>query len=142
MTRHVGPLAGPYVFATLLLVFETVACGNASDPNANRFLQSIAVTPSTADAQNFPNGQVQFSATGTFTKPPSPASFPFVKPYGGFWQLSQSDTIATITPTGVAQCTPGASGTAMVEAMAEPGTCHGTQCASPVIVGKATLTCP
>jgi hypothetical protein len=133
--------AGLYVFATLFLAFETVACGGGSDPN--RVLQSIAVTPPTADAQNFPNGKVQFTATGTFTQPPSSAPFPFTDPYGGSWQLSESmQSVATITQTGVAQCRPGASGTVTVEAMAEPGTCHGTQCTSPVIVGNATLTCP
>ena len=33
-------------------------------------LQSIAITPLTADAQNYPNGQVPFVATGIYVNPP------------------------------------------------------------------------
>ena len=57
---------------TVLLAFiELVAsgCGNGSP----RLLESISVTPASADAQSFPNGQVQFAAVGTYSQPPSPA---------------------------------------------------------------------
>jgi hypothetical protein len=36
--------------------------------NTPRELQFITITPKTADAQNFPNGEVQFMATGNFNK--------------------------------------------------------------------------
>jgi hypothetical protein len=146
MTRPVGSLAGLYVFAALLLAFETVSCGNAANPNADRVLQSIAVTPLSADALNFPNGQVQFTATGTFTKAPSPAAVPFTAPYSGGWSVSDASgidqSIATINQDGIAQCKPGASGTFKVTAMASNGACHGTQCTSVAVAGNATLICP
>ena len=145
MTRQVP--VGLYLFATLFLAFETTACGGASDPSANRVLQSIAITPSTADARMFPNGQVQFTATGSFTKAPSPAPVPFAEPYTGGWSISDpsdgiNQSIATISPAGLAQCIPGASGTVMVTARASNGACHGAQCTSVAVTGNATLTCP
>jgi len=53
---------------SLLLTLSLVALGCGSSRN----LQSVAISPATANAQNFPNGQVAFTATGTFNKPPSP----------------------------------------------------------------------
>jgi hypothetical protein len=50
----------------LLLVLATVTCGN------KRQLQTVTLSPIAADAHNFPNGQVNFAATGNFSKPPSP----------------------------------------------------------------------
>jgi hypothetical protein len=35
-------------------------------------LQSVTLSPASANAQDFANGQVPFAATGTFSKPPSP----------------------------------------------------------------------
>ncbi len=59
------------VLATLLLValaLQALGCGSS---NSNRILESMTITPANADAQNFANGQVQFTATGTFSKAPS-----------------------------------------------------------------------
>ena len=53
----------------LLLPLTTlgiVGCGSS------RQLQSVTLSPAWADAQNFPSGQVSFTATGTFSKKPSP----------------------------------------------------------------------
>jgi hypothetical protein len=140
------PRGALYVSATLLLAFETVACGNAGNSNSNRLLESIAVTPPTADAQNFANGQVQFTATGTFSRPPSPAPVPSAEPYGGGWYIYNSkgatQSIATISQTGLAQCKLGASGAVEVQAMASTGECGGEACTYPVVQGSATLTCP
>jgi len=44
-----------------LLLLATLSCGS------DRQLQSISIQPPTADAKNFPNGQVQFTATGIFS---------------------------------------------------------------------------
>ena len=56
----------PRLLLLLTLLLITFACGN------QRTLQSVSVMPAVANAQNFPNGQVSFTATGTFSKPPSP----------------------------------------------------------------------
>ena len=52
----------PSLLAVSVLAVATASCGGGSNQ-----LRSIAISPAMADAQNFPNGQVQFVATGTFT---------------------------------------------------------------------------
>src|ERR1700693_2983266 len=52
----------------LLLVIGTTACGSNSNP---RVLQSVTATPASADAQQFPGGRVQFTATGVFNTAPT-----------------------------------------------------------------------
>jgi len=49
----------------LFAALATSCGGGVADPP--RQLVSITVTPATADAQIFPNGQVQFTAKGTFS---------------------------------------------------------------------------
>jgi hypothetical protein len=50
----------------LTLLVITLACGSS------RTLRSVSVMPAVANAQSFPSGKVPFTATGTFSKPPSP----------------------------------------------------------------------
>ena len=47
-------------YCLVLFLLATLSCGSSHQ------LQSVSITPSTADAQQFPNGQVQFTAKGTF----------------------------------------------------------------------------
>jgi hypothetical protein len=63
-----------------LIAAVSVACGTMESTPA---LESITVGPASADAQAFPQGQVRFRATGTFSRPPSPAPALFVAPYPG-----------------------------------------------------------
>ena len=67
----------------------TVGCGSMNSAS-NRVLQSMTLNPAIADAQNFPQGQVQFTPTGTFSRAPSPAAVPvpFASPYSGSWASS------------------------------------------------------
>lgn len=119
--------------ATLLLTgiaVLAVGCGSS-----NRVIQSVSVTPATADAQNFPNGQVQFTASGIYSAPPSPV----VLSQAG-WSLSESG-IATLDQTGLAQCVPGVTGVVTVKA-GTSGPCSGTGCTAAQIVGAAQLSCP
>lgn len=109
-----------------------VGCGNNTSP---RLLQSISVTPASADAHSFPNGQVQFTVMATYNQAPSPAPITASQ-----WLLSESN-IATISQSGVAQCIPGASGVVTVKAVV-PAPCSGTGCTSVVLSGNAQLTCP
>ena len=121
---------------TLLIAgIELVAggCGNASAPP--RLLQSISVTPATANAESFSNGQVQFTAEGNYSQPPSPS--PIVQ-LG--WSLSDPN-IATISQSGLAQCNSGASGVVTVRA-STPAPCSGTGCTAALLSGTAQLTCP
>ena len=125
------------LLSTALLVvlagieFVASGCGNSSP----RLLQSISVTPATADAQKFPKGQVPFTALGTYSAPPSPS--PITQPG---WSLSDPN-IATISESGLAQCIPGASGVVTVKATTS-GPCSGTGCTAVLLLGTAELSCP
>jgi hypothetical protein len=124
------------------LFLETVGCSMSSSMS-NRVLQSMTVSPATADAQNFANGQVQFSATGTFSKPPSPAAVPFVAPYSGSWLADTSvvTLVGTSGNTATFQCVAGASGTITITAIASSNSANGPAM-STAVTGTATLTCP
>jgi hypothetical protein len=115
--------SGP-LFLLLLLALQTVGCGSSTP----RSLQSVTASPTTADAMNFPNGQVQFTATGIFNRPPTR-----VTPYPVAWATSQA-SVATIGNTnGLAQCIPGQTGTVTIEV--------GVAGDGP-LVQVATLMCP
>jgi len=123
------------------LALDTMGCGVSS---SIRVLQSITVSPATADAKDFPNGQVQFTATGTFSKPPSPSPITFADPYSGQWFVDPA--IATLVETGMGtatfQCVAAALGTTTVRATASAGPDQGQKAMSIAVNGTATLTCP
>ena len=132
----------------LLLVFSllifaaamTLACGSHS----SHTLESVTVTPATADAQQS-GGQVQFTATGVFNTMPSP-----VTPLGATWEVCSQGlptTQASISNNGSARCMAGASGMFHVVASDTPNgpfACPadlgcGGGC---TVSGTAQLTCP
>jgi hypothetical protein len=144
--KRYGPRFG--FFSLLLAAAITIACG--SSPNPSQDLQSISVMPTAADAQNYPNGQVQFTALGHYSSPGTSAGVPVTATWSSCNESGGSSPI-TVSSTGVAQCGEGASGTYVVEALipmkgstmcnailacGDPGTdCLGTH-------GVAKLTCP
>ncbi len=131
--------AGPLL---LLVAVVNSGCGSS------RHLQSVTLTPPTADAQNFANGQVPFAATGTFTKPPSPVN---LTSKDVLWCVGSSDggcvgnanPGATVDQTGVAHCNPGFTGTATVLA-GTPSMVMVNPDSGPLlkVFGSAQLTCP
>jgi hypothetical protein len=128
-----------------ILIFQTLGCGTSS--SSNRVLQVVTVTPSTADGLRSPTGQVQFAATGAFSKAPSPAPVTFVAPYSGGWQSSDpsiATLVATGTGTGTAtfQCAAGASGAVTITATASTNAASGTGATGTAVSGTASLTCP
>jgi hypothetical protein len=126
------------LFLAVVLGSAVSGCGT----NSMRELQSMTVSPAIADAAKSPDGKVQFTASGTFSQPPTPAAVPFVAPYSGSWSVSNT-AIATISQSGVAQCVPGASGTVDVTAIASANsTTVPGEGASIAVTGKAKLTCP
>lgn len=119
--------------AVLLAVeFAGSGCGNGGP----RVLQSISVIPASADAQNFPNHQVQFTALGNYSQPPSPSE---ITPTG--WSLSDP-SVATIGQSGLAQCKSGALAVVTVRAFACCAPCSGTGCTAAQLSGTAQLSCP
>lgn len=129
--------------ALLVVAVITISCAT-SNPNFNRILSSIVVTPATADAQNSPNGQVLYSANGTFTQQPFTVLVPSTPPYSVAFTVGTTNTkqvIATIVTQGqgtaAVQCVAGMSGTVLVAAVASAN--NGT---TATISGAAQITCP
>lgn len=128
----------------VLAVAMTLACG--SSPRA---LQSVSLSPATADAQGAP---VQFTAIGYFNDQPSPAKL--VSANWGACYQNQQTTVVTVSSSGLAQCAAGAVGTYTVWAWAESaaGSCGGNNGEGPANpcggasqcqpTGTAQLTCP
>jgi hypothetical protein len=132
---------GPQFFFFLLLVAAaiTLACGSSSP--STRQLQTVTISPASAD------GQAQFSATGDYTKPPSPVS-PLTVTWGACYQ-NVPTTEVTVSSAGFAQCAAGAStGTYTVWAYgsnAQGAVCNAiTACGGGCgrVTGTAQLTCP
>jgi hypothetical protein len=131
----------------------TLACGSGS-----RQIKSIIVGPASADAQNYPNGQVPFVATGNYNSAPMTVS-----PLQANW-AAQSEQIVNgietfgpangavlVDSTGVAQCTAVASGAYAVIAWDLQDPTLKVSCASETdfgepgcnaVQGVAQLTCP
>jgi hypothetical protein len=132
------------MFFLLVLAIIAVACG--SQPSA-RVLKSVTVTPASADAQDYPNGQVTFTATGYYNNQPSP-----VTPLSTSWGVCYQGAIttgATITEqSGVAQCAAGSVGTYTIFTLnpggPDGGTCNiTTACGGGCfLTATANLTCP
>jgi hypothetical protein len=136
----------PLVFLALLVTAAiALGCGSPSTKNSQSNsgqVQAITLAPATADAKNYPGGEVQFVATGYYNTPPSPVA-PLAVQTWGVCQNNTPTTEAVISKNGLAQCSEGASGTYsvfasdMTECLAI-GPC-GEGC---YVTGKAQLTCP
>lgn len=131
--------------AAITLVAIVLSSCASNGPDQGRVLLSISVTPATADAAAFPNGEVTFTATGTFSVAPSPAPLPSTPPYSGQIFVSNPtnppETIANAVSTGnstiTVQCVSGVTGTVPIVASASAN--NGTAI---TITGSAQLTCP
>jgi hypothetical protein len=127
--------------ASVLTVAMIQGCG----ASPTRQLVSVTISPSSAQAKGYPNGEVPFVATGHYNTDPMT-----VTPLQATWGASVYPAkIATVTQSGLATCTQGISGTTVVEAWvaAPPGTpvCNtidsaGRPCGA--IGAAANLTCP
>jgi len=139
---------GPQLLFSLLLLIATITLACGSSPH---LLQSVTVSPATADAKDFPNGLVQFTATGLYNSSPTR-----VTPLKANWGVcvltagsEQPSNAVTVSSNGLAQCVSGAPGMYVVFAWSTNPTkgavcnvveaCSGG-CGS--INGTAQLTCP
>lgn len=130
----------------LIAALLTFGCGSG------RQLRTVTLSPPSADAQNFPGGQVQFTATGTFSQPPSPAQLTSKDVswcMGGLGNpggqcVGNANPGGTVTPNGLAQCNPMFTGTTTILAgTAVPESNPMPDSGSKLkIFGSATLTCP
>ena len=140
-----------FVCVVSLALVACIACGSGS-----RQIQSLSVSPSSADAQNYPDGRVPFVATGYYNVAPMT-----VTPLPANWGAASEQVVngvpvenpttdVSVDTNGVAQCNTGATGTyaigAWVPAPTEAecnvigGPFNFTTC--PVIFNTAQLTCP
>jgi hypothetical protein len=132
-----------FSLALVLAASFALSCGARSqnqDP-----LQSITLSPATADAQDYPNGQVQFVATGNYIDP-SHTVTPLSATWGTCYQNASTSEVS-VTAGGMAQCAPGAVGTYTIWADDPPLSnvaCNAiTACGGGCFVaGTAQLTCP
>jgi hypothetical protein len=135
----------PQFFLFLLVVAAAIslACGSSS----GRMLQSVTLSPVSADAKEYPGGQVQFSATGNYSTPPSPVT-PLSATWGACDQNGSSTESVSVSASGLAQCATGAVGTYTVwgfDVNPSKATCNainacGGGCGR--VTGTAQLTCP
>ena len=125
-----------------LLPIFLMSCESVN-PNSGRVLTAINVTPTTADASQFPNGQVTLTATGQFSLPPLSGPVTFTTPYTGQFIVDNptNQTIANIISTGngtvTVQCVAGVSATVDVVATASAN--NGTKT---TVTAQGQLTCP
>ncbi len=138
MTRFVS---GPPTLFIFLAAILTSGCGSS------RQLQSVNLSPPTADAKSFPGGQVTFAATGNFNKPPSPTPLTSNDVFwcAGLTAGSCAGNInpgATVDQNGVAQCLSAFVGTTYIMA-GTAGTAMNPDEGVPLkVFGSAKLTCP
>ncbi len=133
-----------FSLALVLAASLALSCGATSSQNQDP-LQSITLSPATADAQDYPNGQVHFIATGYYTDP-SHTVTPLSAMWGSCYHDASTSEVS-VTAGGVAQCAPGAVGTYTVWADDPPLfnvaclaiTACGGGC---FIAGTAQLSCP
>jgi hypothetical protein len=130
--------------AVVLLGLGALGCGGSM--NSARQMQSLTVTPASADAQAFPGGKVQFTATATFNMAPTTVmSSPVLWSIGSpFAPPPMNSPAASVDVNGVAQCN-GFVGNAIVEATAptEPEIpLLQMSSTTPMVSGTAQLICP
>lgn len=116
MRRYLLPLS---IASLIFAAWVTLSCGS----NSSRPLQSITLTPTSADAQNYPNGQVPFVAAGHYNSSPTTVT-PLQANWAALSELTASGMLTygpvtnevSVDSIGTAHCAAGASGTYAVVA--------------------------
>ncbi len=137
-SRSFGPL--------LILSLATLSCGGS------RQLKSVTLQPAQADAKDFPNGQVQFTASGVFgnsSMPVTLTSKDVTWCYGGPANTPTAGVCAgnvaqlvSVDSNGLAQCNSGSQGVALVLAGVPSGMPMPDAGQPLKVYGSAMLTCP
>jgi hypothetical protein len=131
----------------LFVVLPLIALGIVGCANS-RQLQSVTLSPASADAQNFPNGQVSFTATGAFSKAPSPVQLTskdvmWCAGSSGGMCVGNINPGVTVDQNGLAQCLPGFTGTVTILAGTGSSSMMNPDGGSQLkTFGAAQLTCP
>jgi len=129
-----------FVLSSLALILAAsfaLSCGEfIESPARTGQLQSITLSPATADAQ-----EAQFTATGHYINPPRTIS-PQPARWGACQQNAPTSEVS-VTTNGLAQCASGAVGAYTVFAFVGTNCNVATACGGGcTIVGIAQRTCP
>lgn len=127
-------------FLTLVLSLSLLV---SSGCGSNRQLRSITVTPATADAKNFSNSQVQFTATGTYTDGSTSSSLSVRWSIDNPFNPPPLPTGISLSGSGLAACT-GFAGTVTITPTApmDPSIpITSMTMSTPHVTGTAQLTC-
>src|SRR5215831_6045445 len=130
----------PAIAAVLLMI---VSCGGNTMMMSPRQLQSISVSPTSADAKNS-SGMVQFTATGNFSMDPMMAMTPVRWSIGNPFSAQPVPAGVSVDMNGLAQCS-GFTGMVTIEATApmDPNMPLSKMTMTTMNVsGMAQLTCP
>jgi hypothetical protein len=138
MKRSNFLFTGPLVLAATL---ATLGCGSG------RQLQSVTLVPASADAKDYPNGQIPMTATGAYNKPPSPV---LLTSNDIVWCVGTTDgncngnigSPVIVDVNGVAQCSVGQTGTATVLAGKPSSNAVADRGQKLKIFASAQITCP
>jgi len=139
MKRIIFLFFGPFLLAAAL---ATSGCGS------DRQLQSVTLVPASADAKDYPNGQIPMTATGAYSKPPSPV---LLTSNDIVWCIGTSDgtcngniaSPVTVDVNGIVQCSGAQTGTAIVLAGKPSSTAVKPDGPSQLkVFGAAQVTCP
>jgi sorbitol-specific phosphotransferase system component IIA len=131
---------------TFLVWLAFIGCGGSFffSSNNGRLLLFVSVNPTNVDGVHFINGQVPFTATGTFNMAPITVN----SINNVIWTVDRAafSTMpdlghATISPDGVAQCTPGFTGSVTIFATAAADPTQPVSLSNQK-VGTAQLLCP
>jgi len=132
----------------VLLFLAALSCGSHQ-------LKSVTLQPSSADAKNFTNGQVQFTAKGTFSDSSTPVTLTskdvtwcigemtnVANPTAGVC-IGNVSPFAVVDQNGLAQCTNApVQGTGYILAGKATPPMNPDGGAQMTVFGSATLTCP
>jgi hypothetical protein len=128
-----------------------LACGS------NRKLQSITVSPASADAHNYTNGEVPFVAAGYYNSSPTTVNALQANWGAALFRIENGAMVPTngavsVDTNGVAHCSANASGTYSIAASVQlpysgpplpcPPPAYSNEASCPSVVATAQLTCP
>ncbi len=129
-----------YLSILFLSAITLLSCGSS------RHLTAINVSPSTADAQSYPGGQVPFAATGIYSQSPSPQQ---LNASSVTWCVGSASgncdgnvVVRVTVQNGVAQCNQGFTGTVTILAGTQPMMSNPDGGSQLSVFGTAQLTCP
>jgi hypothetical protein len=132
--------------SALLFQWFLLGCGASVFVSVNngRLLVVVSVNPNSVDPVNLPDGQVQFTAMGTFNTPPTTVdpmtnvTWTIDRPA---FSMAPDSGNAFINANGVAHCAQGFIGMVQVFATA-PANPNQPVSMNNQVVGTATLSCP